>query len=172
MPYTVTISSTIDDYKRPYNNVSTYRTETVEDAMAIALDAYFEKLLDYSLRLKALARSPIAEKVLAALQPAFSDFEADGDADDEAAEAAHEKAKEEARLKLNQTDQVIRPLVEWLQENEQKVFRGEEVPQTIKVVIEKDNEKLDERPDLEDCFESLYYQLDEALTEVREAKAK
>lgn len=173
MSYTVTVSTTSDDYKRPTNDVRTYRAETIDDARAIALEAYFEEVIDRPWRVKALAKaSSVAETVFAVLQPAFSDFEPDEDADDdavEAAEEAHEKAKEEARLKVGQ---VIEPLIEWLQENEQEVFRGEYVPQTIEVVIKRDDEEFDERPDLGDSFESLYYQLGEALTEVREEAAK
>jgi hypothetical protein len=172
MPYTVTVSMTADDYKRPVNTTETFRAESLHDAKAIALNAYLDRTIEYPSRMKALARAPLAETVFATLHSAFGSFEVDEDADadaEEAAQEAHEKTQAEARLGLVR---LIDPLFDWFKDNEATIFRGEYVPKDLSITIEKDGVECDERPDLEDSFESLFAQLEEELPEAREeAKA-
>jgi hypothetical protein len=171
MTYTVTVSMTADDYKRPVNSISAFRAETLDDAMAIALNEYLDRVVEYPTRMKALARAPLAETVFATLHSAFGPFEIDEDADadaEEAAQEAHEKAQAEARMGLGR---LIEPLFNWFQENEDTLFRGEYVPKDLAIVIEKDDVDCDPRPNLEDSFESLFAQLEDELPEAREEAA-
>ena len=172
MPYTVTVSRTSDDYRRPVNTTETFRAESLDDAKAIALEAYLDRSIEYPTRMQALARAPLAETVFATLHSAFGPSDVDYDASDEeveAAEEAYEKAKAEARLTL---DRLIDPLFDWFQANEDDLFRGEYVPKDLSITIEKDDVECDERPDLESSFEGLFAQLEDELPKAREhAKA-
>lgn len=167
MAYTIITSYTADDYKRPVNQTEHILAETLENAKALAVGEYLDRLTD-SGRERVIARSPKAALFFEILSKAFGEFPGAAEGEDEdAAEEAFEKRRADGLLELSN---IVEPLFDYLQENEDELFRGEYVPKTLSVTVEKDDAEY-AKPDLEERLEGFFFNFEREYQEAREEAA-
>lgn len=168
MPYTIITSYTADDYKRPVNRTERILAETFEDAKALAVGEYLDRLTSMGLE-RVVARAPNAPLFFEILSKAFGSFPgaAEGE-DEEAAEEAFEARRADGLLELGN---IVDPFFDYVQENEDELFRGEYVPKSFSLTIEKDDADFAE-PDLEDKLGAFFTNFEEEYAKAREEAAK
>lgn len=167
MPYTIITSYTADDYKRPVNRTERILAETFEDAKALAVGEYLDRLTSMGLE-RVVARAPSAPLFFEILSKAFGSFSgaAEGE-DEEAAEEAFEARRADGLLELGN---IVDPFFDYVQENEDELFRGEYVPKSFALIIEKDDAEY-AKPDLEDRLGEFFANFEDEYQKAREEEA-
>lgn len=167
MAYTIITSYTADDYKRPVNQTERILAETFEDAKALAVGEYLDRVTSMGIE-RVVARAPEAALFFEILSKAFGSFPgaAEGE-DEEAAEEAFERRRADGLLELGN---IVDPFFAYMQENEDELFRGEYVPKSFSLTIEKDDAEY-AKPDLEERLEGFFFNFEDEYQKAREEEA-
>lgn len=160
MSYIIIVSSTSDDYKRPVNTTRRIMAETLEDAKALAVTEYLNRIEGYEAR---VAKAPEAPAFFKALNKAFGFFPGGAhDEDEEQAEKEFEKQQEEG---LRELPELVEPLFNFFQDNERSLFRGEYVPNFFSLTLEEDDADF-KKPDIEETFKDFFYRFEQVYDQV------
>jgi hypothetical protein len=155
MSYIIITSSTSDDYKRPVNTTHRIMAETLEDAKALAVIEYVNRLEGYEGR---IAKSKEAPQFFKVLNSAFGFFP--GVEEDEDEELAEQEFEEQREVALQELPELVNAMFDFFQDNERSLFQGEYVPSFFSLKVEK-NEPFYEKPDVNDTLKDFFYRFEQ-----------